>query len=117
MLAFVDIDLAVVALLQSEESFRNRDGDNGQEEMLLQSAPSNCYVNVNNRQGCDRYKDFGSPNPIQNQIWLVLLILTDTKIRYHYGKMANSVSPNQIQIQIRLVLLVRPDTCDDTSQP
>ena len=48
---------------------------------------------------------------------LVLLVLTDTKIRYHYGKMANFVSPNQIQIQIGLVLLVRPDTCDDTSQP
>ena len=31
-------------------------------------------------QGCDRYKDFGSPNQIQNQIGLVLLVLTDTKI-------------------------------------
>ena len=36
-----------------------------------------------NIQGCDRYKYFGSPNQIQNQIRLVLLILTDTKIRYH----------------------------------
>ena len=54
---------------------------------------------------------------IQNQIRLVLLFLTDTKIRYHYGKMVNFVSPNQIQIQIGLVLFVRPDTRDDTSQP
>ena len=70
-----------------------------------------------NRQGCDRYKYFGSLNPIQNQIRLVLLVLTDTKIRYHYGQMTNFVSPNQMQIQIGLVLLVRPDTRDDTSQP
>ena len=68
-------------------------------------------------QGCDRYKYFGSLNQIQNQMRLVLLVLTDTKIQYHYGKMANFVSPNQIQIQIGLVLLVRPDTRDDTSQP
>ena len=45
------------------------------------------------------------------------MVLTDTKIRYHYEKMANFVSPNQIQIQIGLVLLVRPDTRDETSQP
>ena len=68
-------------------------------------------------QGCDRYKYFGSPNQIQNQIRLVLLVLTNTKIRYHYGKMSNFVSPNQLQIQIELVLLVQPDTRDDTSQP
>ena len=43
--------------------------------------------------------------------------LTYTKIRSHYGKMANCVSPNQIQIQIGLVLIVWPDTCDDTAQP
>ena len=61
--------------------------------------------------------NFVSPNQIQIQIGFVLLVLTDTKIRYHYGKMANGVSPNQIQIQIRLVLLVRPDTHDDMSQP
>ena len=47
-------------------------------------------------QGCDRCKYFGSPNKIQNQIRLVLLVLTYTKIRYHYGKMANFVSPNQL---------------------
>ena len=46
---------------------------------------------------------------------MVLLVLTDTKIRYHYGKMANFVYPNQIQIQIGLVPLVQPDTLDDTS--
>ena len=69
------------------------------------------------RQGCDRCKYFGSPNKIQNQNRLVLLLLTDSKIRYHFMKMANFVSPSQIQIQIGLVLLVRPDTCDDTSQP
>ena len=73
------------------------------------------------RQGCDRYKDFRSPNQIKNQIRLVLLVLTDTKIRYQNGKMANfvstKVSPNQIQIQIGLVILERPDTRDDTSQP
>ena len=57
-------------------------------------------------QGCDRYKYFGSLNQIKNQIRLVLLVLTDTKIQYHYEKTANCVSPNQIQIQIRLVLLV-----------
>ena len=68
-------------------------------------------------EGCDRYKDFVSPNKIQNQIRLVLLVLADTKIGYHNWKMENFVSPNQIKIQIRLVLLVRPDTCDDTSQP
>ena len=68
-------------------------------------------------QGCDRYKAFVSPNQIQNQIRLVLLVLIDTKIQYHYGKMANFVSPNQIQIQIGLVHLVGPDTCGDTSQP
>ena len=37
-------------------------------------------------QGCDRYKYFGSQNQIQNQIRLVLLVLTDSKILYHYGK-------------------------------
>ena len=73
--------------------------------------------NFTRPQGCDRYKYLGSPNQIQNQIRLVLLVLTDTKIRYHYGKMANFVSPNQVQLQIGLVILVRPDTCDDTSQP
>ena len=61
--------------------------------------------------------NFVSLNQLQIQIRLVLLVLTDTKIRYHYGKMANFESPNQMQIQILLVLLVRPDTCDDTSQP
>ena len=45
------------------------------------------------------------------------MVLTDTKIQYHYGKMENFVSPNQIQIQIGLVLMVRPDTRDNTSQP
>ena len=35
------------------------------------------------RQGCDRYKYFGSPNQIQNQIRLVLMVLPDTKICYH----------------------------------
>ena len=35
------------------------------------------------RQGCYRYKYFGSPNQIQNQVRLVLLVLTDTKIWYH----------------------------------
>ena len=70
-----------------------------------------------NMQCCDRYKYFGSPNQIQDQITLVLLVLTDTKIQYHYGKMTNFVSPNQIQIQIGLVVLVWPDTCDDMSQP
>ena len=77
-----------------------------------------CFVSsfsVEYDQGCDRY--FGSPNQIQIQIRLVLLILTHTKIKYHYGKMGNFVSPNQIQIQIGLVLLVRPDTRDNTSQP
>ena len=64
-------------------------------------------VLASNRQGWDRYKYFGSLNHIENQIRLVLLVLSDTKIRYHYGKMANFVSPNQIQIQIGLVLLVR----------
>ena len=54
---------------------------------------------------------------IQNQIRLVLLVLTDTKIQYHYGKMANFVSPNQMQIQIGFDLLVQPNTRDDTSQP
>ena len=68
-------------------------------------------------QGCDRYKYFASLNPIQNQIRLVLFVLTDTKIQYHYRKMVNFVSPNQIQIQIGLVLLVRPDTRDTMSQP
>ena len=68
-------------------------------------------------QGCDRCKDFGSLNQMQNQIRLVLLVLTDTKIPYHYGKMANFVFLNQIQNQIRLVLLVQPDTSDDMSQP
>ena len=68
-------------------------------------------------QGCDRYKDFVSPNQIQNQIRLVLLVLTDTKIQYQKGEMANFVSPNQIQIQIGLVLLVRAYTHDGTSQP
>ena len=68
-------------------------------------------------QGCDRYKDFVSPNLIQSQIRLFYLVLADTKIQYNYGKMANFVSPNQIQIQIGLVLLVQPDTRDDTSQP
>ena len=61
-------------------------------------------------QGCDRYKCFGSPNQIQNQIRLVFLVLTDTKIQYYHGKMANFVSPNQMQNQIRLVLLVLTDT-------
>ena len=68
------------------------------------------------QQGCDRYKYFGSPNKIQNQIRLVLLVLTDTKIQYHYGKMANFVFPNQIQDQIGFVLLVRSDTRDNMSQ-
>ena len=49
-------------------------------------------------QGCDRYKYFRSLNQIQNQIKLVLLVLTDTKIRYHYGKMANCVSPNRSKL-------------------
>ena len=34
-------------------------------------------------QGCDRYKYLGSPNQIQNQIRLILLVQTDTKIPYH----------------------------------
>ena len=34
-------------------------------------------------QSCDLYKDFVSPNQLQNQIRLVLLVLADTKIRYH----------------------------------
>ena len=32
-------------------------------------------------QGCDQYKYFGYPNQMQNQIRLVLLVLTDKKIR------------------------------------
>ena len=59
-------------------------------------------------QGCDRYKYYGSPNQIQNQIRLDLLVVIDTKIQYHYGKKANFVSQNQIQIQIGLVLFVGP---------
>ena len=77
----------------------------------------NAHSCNSNRQGCDRYKYFGSPNQIQNHIRLDLLVLTDTKIRYHYRKVAKFVSPNQIQIQIGLVLLVRTNTCDDKSQP
>ena len=69
------------------------------------------------QQGCDRYKYVGSLNQIQNQIRLVLKVLTDTNIQYHCGKMANFVSRNQIQIQIGLVLLVRHDASDDMSQP
>ena len=69
------------------------------------------------QQGCDRFKYFGSQNQIQNQIRLVLVVLTNTKIKYHSGKMLNFVSPNQIQIQIGLVPLVRTDTHEDTSQP
>ena len=61
--------------------------------------------------------NFVSPNQIQNHIRLVLLVLTNTRIRYHQGTLANFVSPSQIQIQIVLVLLVRADTRDDTSQP
>ena len=68
-------------------------------------------------QGYDQIKYYGSPNLIQNQIRLVLLVLTDTMIQYHYGKISNFVFPNQIQIQIGLVLLVRTDTRDDRSQP
>ena len=37
--------------------------------------------------------NFLPPNQIQIQIGLVLLVLTDTKIRYHYGKMANFCIP------------------------
>ena len=72
-------------------------------------------LSVRHKQGCDRNKYFGSPNQMQNQIRLVLLVLTDTKIWYHLGEKANFVYPNQIQIQIGLVLLVRPR--DDMSQP
>ena len=39
--------------------------------------------NITCTQGCDRDKYFGSPNQIQNQIRLVLLVLPDTKIGYH----------------------------------
>ena len=87
---------------------------------LLSDMANYTNVSMLHRQGGDRYKYFGSPNQIQNQfrlVLLVLLVLTVTKIRYHYGKMANCVSLNQIQIQIGLVLLVRPITRDDTSQP
>ena len=35
------------------------------------------------QQVCDRCKYFGSPNQIQIQIRLVLLVLSDTKIHYH----------------------------------
>ena len=43
-----------------------------------------CFVPEENRkittvQGCDRYKYFGSPNQIQNQIRLVLLVLVRYK--------------------------------------
>ena len=75
------------------------------------SMQNPTYINgkKDGPQGCNRYKYLGSPNQIQDQIRLVLLVLNDTKIRYHYGKMANYVSPNQIQIRIGLVFLVRPD--------
>ena len=84
---------------------------------IISITVKTSYVSLGFDQGCDRYKYFGSPNLIKNQIRLVLLVLTDTNIRYHWGEMAKFVSPNQIQIQIGLVLLVRPNTPDDTSQP
>ena len=88
----------------------------GCEAYFWQVSVKTSYTPQGYTQGCDRYNYFGSPNQIQNPIRLVLLVLTDTKIRYHYGKMANFVSPNQIQIQIWLVLMVRPDAYDDTSR-
>ena len=45
---------------------------------------TSCMAHI---QGCDLYKYFGSSNQIQNQIRLVILVLTDTKIWYHnFGK-------------------------------
>ena len=72
-------------------------------------------LNYISYQGYYRYKYFGYPNQIQDQIRLVLFVLTDTKIRYHYGKMANFVS--HVTICRNLIVIVIVDHTTASVQP
>ena len=54
------------------------------DEMISTAKPNIVLVHIqnlnkNHKQGCDRYKDFVSPNQIQNQIGLVLFVRPDTR--------------------------------------